>query len=1118
MKIKLTLLISLILHIVKAQQNPTINNPGGVVPSGQSNGQYWSRAGNLLTNGNNNIFGTRWNSGIFTMTNGQYRMQLNGSVNYPVNGFTGVRDGYLLLGQQMLNNYGAGNGAFSQLHLNGINSTINQMPSLGYRPWMQTGVTFTDNADLAYLGLRRVDNPTNSIDLTEVTMCWSNDGAGSNGPDDMVFRFLNGGGGTITNDLLNENDLDGRHVARFTDRGLMGLGNTFGVNGINNLVGRYVRPQSLLHMSYSNSQSIWSQYTNRDGTNATGGINGTGERDIDGLRIGILGSNNALINGTAAIYNQEKRPLLLSTDARTNTITPNSGVTNERVRVTSVSTPTNLPISGMGVYNPSVFTPNTSDTNKTRVSISHDPTRPVTRPLSLLHLGYNTGLNALNPASTDGWRSWMDIGTFTNNGTDHIFVGLKREGTDRSDAIVNWGDNQNGGSTGNLGPDNLRFIFTSTLTGLPFGDSLSMSPNGLEIARMVPDTASTLPTNFGMMGIGDFSPTSPNNGIDPLTNSINYVDAKLDIDGDLRIRTVLQKDTLLRVLVIDTTDHNRVYYRDIALGTGGKGFYSCADTTGGDTLISDSRINLNNFNLYFEKNDSLGVNHVGVGYNCGDSLRAKLSVQQIHPFTVNQSTIAISGVNRDTSNVLGTSYIGVEGRAIGLQNLGKVTNIGGSFVANNAVINHGITSKVTAVSIPGDGEAIGGNFAVNTNARSNMAVNAESIGVGSGNTINIGVNGRASSSPNQNRGGRFIADASTNNIGTSNGVEGIARGSSVSNIGGFFSAAGNQAGSINIGVIGSTSNNSLGFPITVPGNSRIGVYGFSAPTNSNGSVGYAGYFDGNVFINGPANGGTGFPSVPSDQQFKTDVQNIDNATELLLQLTPKTFYYDTLNSYDIRFSSAKQYGLIAQEVEQIIPDLVSVQFKPEMVDSVGNIIIPSVSYKALNYEGLISVLIKGHQEQKQQIDSLQNVINNRDSLINNLNDRLTHLESCLSGILPFLCQISHNSIQPTQQEFQQQLKKEIDVQLSNKGTIILNQNVPNPFAEQTQISFSIPETVKKAQIHFYDANGKLINSVEVQERGLGQLNVFANDLSTGMYTYTLVADGQIVATKKMMKQ
>jgi hypothetical protein len=1093
------LLTFLNVGVFFSQQNPTNTSPGGLIPSGQTSNQFWSRAGNTLAFGTNNIFGTRWNSGIYTMTNGQYRMQLNGSVNYPVNGFTGVRDGYLLLGQQMLNNYSSVNGAYSQLHLNGANSTINFMPSLGYRPWMQTGVTFTDNSDLAYVGLRKVGP---AIGLTELIMAWSNDGVGANGPDDMAFRFLNGNGANIDNNLLIENDLDGLHVARFTDKGLMGLGNTFGVGS-----SIYVRPQSLLHMSYSNNYDIWSQYSNR-------GTNATGEAITDGLRIGILGSTALGVNGTAAMYNQELRPILISTNANSTTINPATGATGERLRITSVATPTNLPTGGpMAAYNPGSLPGNLS-----RVAISHDPSRPVTRPLSLLHIGYNAGLFSSVPGATDGWRSWMDIGTFTNDGSDNIYVGLKRESTDRSDAVVNWGDNQNGGSIGNLGPDNLRFIFTSTTTGLPSGDAKSISQNGLEVARMAPTKASTLPiTNFGMMGIGDFSPGSPNNGI--TAGVINYIDAKLDIDGDLRIRTVTPDNNLTQVLVIDPLDKNRVHYRNIpnVLGSG-QGFFDCTNQTTAPNLTFDSKINLNDNNLYFENNGILGENHVGIGYDCIDNLLAKLSVLQTHPLSVNQGTIGISGVNRDVSSDIGTTYVGVEGRAIGLQNLGKVINIGGSFVANNARNNHGISSKVTAVSVQGDGEAIGGNFYVNTNARSNMAVNAESIGVGSDNTINIGVNGRAASSPNSNKGGSFVADASFNSNGTTNAVQGIARGSSVSNIGGSFSTTGNPAGSINIGVIGSTSNNSLGFPITVPGNSRIGVYGFSAPTNSNGSVGYAGYFDGNVFINGPANGGTGFPSVPSDQQFKTDVQNIDNATELLLQLTPKTFYYDTLNSYDIRFSSAKQYGLIAQEVEQIIPDLVSVQFKPEMVDSVGNIIIPSVSYKALNYEGLISVLIKGHQEQKQQIDSLQNGINNRDSLINNLNDRLTQLESCLSGILPFLCQISHNSIQPTQQEFQQQLKKEIDVQLSNKGTIILNQNVPNPFAEQTQISFSIPETVKKAQIHFYDANGKLINSVEVQERGLGQLNVFANDLSTGMYTYTLVADGQIVATKKMMKQ
>ena len=45
-----------------------------------------------------------------------------------------------------------------------------------------------------------------------------------------------------------------------------------------------------------------------------------------------------------------------------------------------------------------------------------------------------------------------------------------------------------------------------------------------------------------------------------------------------------------------------------------------------------------------------------------------------------------------------------------------------------------------------------------------------------------------------------------------------------------------------------------------------------------------------------------------------------------------------------------------------------------------------------------------------------------------------------------------------------------------------------------------------------------MNSVDITDRGLGSITVFGSDLSTGVYTYTLVADGQVVATKKMMKQ
>lgn len=93
-----------------------------------------------------------------------------------------------------------------------------------------------------------------------------------------------------------------------------------------------------------------------------------------------------------------------------------------------------------------------------------------------------------------------------------------------------------------------------------------------------------------------------------------------------------------------------------------------------------------------------------------------------------------------------------------------------------------------------------------------------------------------------------------------------------------------------------------------------------------------------------------------------------------------------------------------------------------------------------------------------------------------------------------------------------------DVELSNKNSIVLNQNVPNPFAEQTTITYYLPDNVKRAQIQFFEQSGKIIKTVDLIEKGKGKLNVFANDLSNGIYTYSLIIDGNTIETKKMIKQ
>lgn len=152
-------------------------------------------------------------------------MKLNGNLNYSIDGYNGNRNGNLLLGWQNTGTlYNTNRGAYSLLHLNGEGTTLQEG---GYRSWMKTGITFTGNNDLSYIGLRQVGTGTGT-DITETTIAWSdNQGASHPGPDDMVFRFLASGGGTtvISSNLQSVNDYDGLHVARFTGTGKMGLGN-----------------------------------------------------------------------------------------------------------------------------------------------------------------------------------------------------------------------------------------------------------------------------------------------------------------------------------------------------------------------------------------------------------------------------------------------------------------------------------------------------------------------------------------------------------------------------------------------------------------------------------------------------------------------------------------------------------------------------------------------------------------------------------------------------------------------------------------------------------------------------------------------------------------------------
>jgi len=101
----------------------------------------------------------------------------------------------------------------------------------------------------------------------------------------------------------------------------------------------------------------------------------------------------------------------------------------------------------------------------------------------------------------------------------------------------------------------------------------------------------------------------------------------------------------------------------------------------------------------------------------------------------------------------------------------------------------------------------------------------------------------------------------------------------------------------------------------------------------------------------------------SDINKKTNIQEISETAKLnILKLKPKTFQYlktdeDNNDQDEIK---QKHYGLIAQDVEEIFPELVNNSIQ---------------GHKNINYIELIPIMISKIQEMQNEIDNLKSIIN-----------------------------------------------------------------------------------------------------------------------------------------------
>ena len=221
----------------------------------------------------------------------------------------------------------------------------------------------------------------------------------------------------------------------------------------------------------------------------------------------------------------------------------------------------------------------------------------------------------------------------------------------------------------------------------------------------------------------------------------------------------------------------------------------------------------------------------------------------------------------------------------------------------------------------------------------------------------------------------------------------------------------------------------------------------------------------------------------SDARYKSNIQDINTiALTKILSLNPvqytmasgsaiafaNTEKSDTVSNMimttseeDLDQINKIHYGLLAQEVKELYPELV-------YEDAAG--------VMSINYTELIPLLIQAVQDLSEQVSALSN----------------------------------SSSVSARKQALKQQDST------TEAVVAMLYQNNPNPFTEATIISYIIPIEAQQASIFIYNMLGEQVSKYDVSAFGEGNITISANELYAGTFLYSLVVDGKLIDTKQMI--
>ncbi|EDA1231022.1 tail fiber domain-containing protein [Salmonella enterica subsp. enterica serovar Derby] len=157
------------------------------------------------------------------------------------------------------------------------------------------------------------------------------------------------------------------------------------------------------------------------------------------------------------------------------------------------------------------------------------------------------------------------------------------------------------------------------------------------------------------------------------------------------------------------------------------------------------------------------------------------------------------------------------------------------------------------------------------------------------------------------------------------------------------------------------------------------------------------YVKGTEFIFDSAGNGSASNWVSrSDIRLKAHLKEIETASDKIDYLTGYTYYKRNNLIEDENSVYSIEAGLIAQDVERVLPEAVHSLNNDGQLDPKGEAI------KGINYNGVVALLVNAFKEQKAKIDNQQEEIN---VLRNELYELKNLVKSMLNGNAPTITEL-----------------------------------------------------------------------------------------------------------------